>query len=83
MPDAIEFDPAAVAIALADLRAAGDHEAADALLAATPAVAKSMGELAGSAGGFLVPPAAAVKRKRKRKRKLRGCIRKALADLED
>ena len=82
MPDAIEFDPAAVAIALADLRAAGDHEAADALLAAaTPAVAKSMGELAGSAGGFLVPPAAAVKRKRKRK--LRGCVRKALADLED
>lgn len=45
------------------------------------AVAKAMGELAGSAGGFLVPPAAAVKKKRRKK--LRGCIRKALAELED
>lgn len=47
-----------------------------------PAAAKSMGELAGSMGGFLVPDGY-VKPAKKKRRKLRSIIRKALAELEE
>ena len=77
MPDSPDdMDPTALALALARLRAAGEHDAADALAAhAAMPVEKSMGELTGSGGGLLVPPTSVARRRRKR---LRGCIRKAL-----
>ena len=78
MPDSPDdMDPTALALALARLRAAGEHDAADALLAhAAEPVEKAMSGLVGSAGGFLVPPAAGVRKKRRKR--LRACIRKAL-----
>lgn len=76
--DRPELDPAALALALAQLRAGGDHDAADALLAHLKGgggVAKAMSSLSMADGGALVPPASTMRRRKKR---LRACIKKAL-----
>lgn len=67
-------DPAAVALAAAQLRAEGKHDAADALVEAAGHAAKSvkkadaMNTLALSAGGALVRPPGPRRRKRKVRR---------------
>lgn len=77
------FPPDVLALALLQLRAAGDHEAADALMQShggddSEPATKAMSSLVGSLGGALVPPAAMAGKRRKRKRARR--IVKAIFD---
>jgi hypothetical protein len=77
MPDTdtdATLTPDVLAHALLRLRAEGDHESADALLASlgggdpdTDTEQKAMSSLTGSGGGFLVPDGCGVARRRKRK----------------
>lgn len=73
--------PDVIAHALLRLRAEGDHESADALLASLPGggtEAKAMSSLVGSEGGFLVPDGATVRR---RKRKAKKWVNRVLKSL--